>query len=335
VTGLLVRYVYHSVSRPSTGNWRALITIRPLPVGSRVTTASIIVRCKNEENGVGPTLDGIFDQRVQPHEVIVVDSGSTDATLDIVQRYPVKLVHLPPEQWGYGRALNAGASAATGDVLVCISAHCPSATRDWLGNLLRHFEDPAIAAVWGPPVRPGRALPEPEPVIMQLPGSYQFETRLWGLSNGNSALRRSLWQEFPFDEQLPAAEDKAWGREALARGYAIVYDPAAPVWHQPHTIAAAYRRSRAINEGFVAMFPEHQLPRAEALVSLARAVRTAAVRDVRDRDLAALGHDVARFPSTVAAVLGGFVARRMRVVSGGRASIAEKRGTRRRKRQSR
>ena len=184
-------------------------------------------------------------------------------------------------------------------------------------------------------MRPGRALPEPEPVIIQLPGTYQFENRLWGLSNGNSALRRSLWQEFPFDEDLPAAEDKAWGREALARGYAIVYDPAAPVWHQPHTIAAAYRRNRAINEGFIAMFPEHRLPRTEAVVSLARAVRTAGVRHVRDRDLAALGHDVARFPSTVAAVVGGIVARRIRGAADRRAATADNRHAPRRERQRR
>lgn len=280
-----------------------------------MTTASIIVRCKNEEDGIAPTLNGIFEQRTRPHEVIVVDSGSTDATLDAVACYPVKLLHLPPKYWGYSHALNVAAGEATGDVLVCLSAHCPPATRDWLGNLLRHFDDPAVAAVWGPPVRPGRSLPEPEPVIIQLPGTYQFENRFWGLSNGNSALRRSLWQEFPFDEDLPAAEDKAWGREALGRGYAIVYDPAAPVWHEPHSVFAAYRRSRAINEGFQAMFPEYQAPRAEGLASLVRAVRRAGARHLRERDVAALGHDLARFPSTVAAVVGGMFTRRMRTTS--------------------
>ncbi|MDQ1455312.1 MAG: hypothetical protein QOH28_932 [Actinomycetota bacterium] len=274
-----------------------------------MTTASVIVRCKNEEAGIGPTLEGILEQRVKPCEVIVVDSGSTDATLAVVAGYPVKVLHLPPDEWGYSRALNLGAREAMGDVLVCLSAHCPSATEDWLGNLLRHFDEPAVAGVWGPPVRPGRPIPEPGPVIVQR--SYHFESRLWGLSNGNSALRRSLWEEFPFDEQLPAAEDKAWGREALARGYIIVYDPAAPVWHQPHRIIDAYRRNRAIYEGFVAMFPEHQVPRAEALISLTRAVGRAGGRHLRERDLAAARHDLARFPSTVAAVIGGLVVRRV------------------------
>ncbi|MGH9013634.1 MAG: glycosyltransferase family 2 protein [Acidimicrobiia bacterium] len=273
-------------------------------------TASIIIRTKNEERGIAATLDGVFAQSVPPHEVIVVDSGSVDRTLAIAQRYPVRVVHLPPQQWGYGRALNVGAAAATGEILVCLSAHCPAASIDWLASLLRHFDDPTVAGVWGPGIRPGRPLPQPEPPSRQEPGSYDPHNRLWGLSNGNSALRRSLWQEFAFDEALPAAEDKAWGREALARGYCIVHDPAAVVWHERHGVLAAYRRERAVNEGFAIMFPDVHLSRSVVLARVRSPALRWLSRHLSMRDGRALWHDVRLLPSTIAALIGALVVRR-------------------------
>jgi rhamnosyltransferase len=273
-------------------------------------TASIVIRTKNEEKGLAATLEGVFSQSVPPHEVIIVDSGSVDGTLEIARGYPVQVVHMSPEQWGYARALNVGAAAATGEILVCLSAHCPAASRSWLANLLRHFDDPNVAAVWGPGMRPGRPVCLPEPPSRQEPGTYDVRNRLWGLSNGNSALRRSLWQEFPFDETLPAAEDKAWGREAMARGYCIVHDPAAVVVHERHRLSDAFRRHRAINEGFAMMFPDVRLPRSVVVANVVRAGWRSVRRHASTRDHQALLHDVRRAPSTIAAVVGGLTARR-------------------------
>jgi rhamnosyltransferase len=277
---------------------------------TRTRTASIIIRAKNEEKGLATTLEGVFSQSIPPHEVILVDSGSIDGTLEIAQRFPVRILHLPPEQWGYARALNVGAAAATGDILVCLSAHCPPVSRHWLANLIRHFGNPTVAAAWGPGIRPGRPLPPPEPPARQEPGSYDVHNRLWGLSNGNSALRRSLWHEFQFDESLPAAEDKAWGREAMARGYCVVHDPAAAVWHERHRVSDAYRRHRAINEGFAMMFPEVPLPRSAVLTNVLKAGWHWLGRHASSRDSRAFVHDLRRAPSTIAAVIGSLTARR-------------------------
>lgn len=273
-------------------------------------TASIIIRTKNEEEGLARTLDGVFSQSIPPHEVIIVDSGSVDRTLEIARCYPVRVVHVPVEQWGYGRAINVGAAVATGEILVCLSAHCPAINRSWLANLLCHFGDPTVAAVWGPGIRPGRSLHPPQPPSRQEPGTYNVHNRLWGLSNGNSALRRSLWQEFPFDETLPAAEDKAWGREAMSRGYSIVHDPAAAVTHDRHRVSDAFRRHRAINEGFAMMFPEARLSRSVVLANVLRAGWRWLGRHASSRDRQALLHDVRRVPSTIAAIIGSLTARR-------------------------
>jgi rhamnosyltransferase len=272
--------------------------------------ASILIRTLNEEAALAATLQTVFAQSVAPHEVFVIDSGSADATLEIAARYPVRIVEIPPEEWSYPRALNRGAERATGEILVCLSAHAVPSGTEWLSNLLRHFDDPRVAAVWGPSLRLNRSTPLPAGPLRQEHGSYTVETRTWGLSNSNSALRRSLWELCPFDERLPGAEDKAWGREMMARGYCIVFDPAAATTHARHTAKNAYRRNRAAMEGFLLMFPELQRPAAGSWSRVARAalriVRRYAARPYPWH----LWRDIKQGVSTLASVVGGYAGSR-------------------------
>jgi rhamnosyltransferase len=272
---------------------------------------SIIIRAKNEARDIGATLLAIHGQSMSPKEIIVIDSGSSDDTVGIARRHGAAILELPPEEWGYSHAINRAAAAATGDLLVILSAHCAPVDDRWLTNLTRHFADPEVAGVWGPGLRPGRPRPDPTPPERQLPGTYAYENRMWGLSNPNAAVRADLWREMPFDEALPAAEDKAWGKSAMERGFVIVHEPAATVWHQAHPPISAYRRSRAVEAGFALIFPEagsrgpvHHLGRAAW-----RRLRF----HLQLRHPVAFWNDVRRVPSTLAAVLGTVVeARRSR-----------------------
>jgi rhamnosyltransferase len=272
-------------------------------------TASILIRTKNEARSLGATLDAVFAQSVPPHEVFVIDSGSRDRTLEIAARYPVKIIKLSPEGWSYPRALNIGAQEATGEFIVCLSAHCPPARNDWLANLLRHFDDPKVAAAWGPNHYRGSALPLAEPPSRQDPGSYSFETRRWGMANCNSVLRRSLWEEIPFDESLPATEDKAWGRDVMNRGYSLVYDPAAGVWHERHSATNSFRRSRAIRAGYEAMFPGQREPTLSEAVELSRLILRRLVLHVRGGSTSELRYEVRMLPSALASLLGRIIHR--------------------------
>ena len=267
-------------------------------------TASILIRTKNEARSLGSTLDAVFSQSVPPHEVFVIDSGSRDRTLEIAARYPVRIIKLSPKGWSYPRALNIGAREATGEFIVCLSAHCPPARSDWLANLLRHFDDPKIAAVWGPNHYRGSALPEPEAPIRQEPGAYGYANRKWGMANANSALRRSLWYAFPFDESMPATEDKAWGREAMDRGYSLVYDPAAGVWHERHSAIRSFRRSRAVRAGYEIMFPGRKESIWVEVRDLGRLILRKLVFHARTHKASNLLHDARRLPSALAALLG-------------------------------
>jgi Glycosyl transferase family 2 len=277
-----------------------------------VLRASVIIRTKNEERALGRTLELVSSQRVSPLEIIVIDSGSTDRTLEIARRAGVRTMSIPPAEWNYARAINRAATIARGEALVMLSAHCFPVDDGWLGSLVRHFDDPAVAAVWGAQHRSHRPMTPCGPPSRQLPGTYTSENWTWGYSNANGAVRACLQHAVPFDESFPAAEDKQWGRVMLDRGFVVVHEPAAAVWHDRHSVGMAFRRQRAVMEGFRLMFPEAGSERARLTGAANRAVVRTVLRHARDRDLSALAGDVKRAPTALAAIIGGLASRRPR-----------------------
>lgn len=205
-------------------------------IGRTALNVAIVIRAKNEARDIGDTLHAIYQQRgIARPEVIVVDSGSTDGTQDIVRRFPARLIEIPPETFTYGRALNIGIAAATGsDIVVSLSAHSLPAHDRWLVNLVSGFADRRVAGIYG------RQIPRANASLfdhfgMALSGvtssRRRWQERDMMFSNANGAFRRELCLVLPFDEQLPGAEDLVWAAAVQRLGYAIVYEPAAPVYH--------------------------------------------------------------------------------------------------------
>ncbi len=197
--------------------------------------ASIVIRARNEARLIDEALDAVFGQRYRGHfDVVVVDSGSTDGTLEIVRRYPLRLIQIPSEAFTYGRSLNLGIAQASGELVVSLSAHSTPADDRWLDRLLEPFADPRVAGVYGRqiPRANGTRL---ELLGMRLSGVMDDRPRLHArnpmFSNANGAIRRMLWARAPFDERVGGAEDLAWARAMLRVGHLIAYEPRAAVYH--------------------------------------------------------------------------------------------------------
>jgi rhamnosyltransferase len=184
--------------------------------------ASVIVRCKDEEQLIERALRSLRAQTVEP-EIVVVDSGSRDRSLPIARRYADQLIEIPPERFSYGRALNLGAAAGSAPFHFALSAHCWAERTDWIELSLAHYERPDVAATGGM---------EHDPDLRPLAGPLLQDEALgqahpfWGFSNHASSWRAEVWREFPFDERLVTAEDREWASRVLAAGYLIAYDPA-------------------------------------------------------------------------------------------------------------
>jgi glycosyltransferase involved in cell wall biosynthesis len=110
---------------------------------------SVVIRAYNEEVHIGRLLKGISEQDYPGVETILVDSGSTDRTVQIAEEYGVKIVHISPEEFTFGRSLNRGIQAAQGEFVVIVSAHCYPVYPDWLERLLAPFSEAQVAISYG------------------------------------------------------------------------------------------------------------------------------------------------------------------------------------------
>ena len=226
----------------------------------------MLIRCKNEAASLPRTLQLLQAQSVRPGEIIAVDSGSTDGSLEILASAPgVRILHIPQSEFSYGRSLNIGCRAARFEVVACLSAHAFPKDKSWLEALLRPFGDPSIAGVYG------RQLPHDDASPLVRGDTLRFYSAASHLqwdparsehhlfSTANAALRRSWWEKRPFDESLPYAEDIDWARAALRRCWRIAYRADAAVCHShEESWAQLYRRTRKEYEAYRAIYGVHR-----------------------------------------------------------------------------
>lgn len=221
---------------------------------------SIVIRAFNEEKHIGQLLDGIQQQAMQKYEIILVDSGSSDGTLDIARRYPVKILHIDPEDFSFGRSLNLGISAAHSEYIVISSAHVYPVYPDWLERLLAPFTDPKIALSYGK--QRGNTttkFSEKQIFARWYPDQTTLNQPHPFCNNANAAIRKSVWQQQPYDESLSGLEDLDWARRAMEASYRIAYIAEAEIVHvhneSPQSIYNRYRREAM---AFKRIFPEER-----------------------------------------------------------------------------
>jgi glycosyltransferase involved in cell wall biosynthesis len=255
-------------------------------------TVSVVIRCFNEQRHIGTLLDHVFRQTVRDPQVIVVDSGSTDDTLKIVQRFPVQLVRVRPADFTFGYSLNQGCRVATGTYVVIASAHVVPCGPEWIERLTAPLGDPTVALVYGRQVGDEKTrFSEHQLFAKQYPPESNLDQRTPFCNNANAAIRRSLWLEHPYDEALSGLEDLAWGKWAIERGFRIAYNAGAAVVHI-HDESPAQIERRHMREALALkqIFPDSHI----TLFHFAALLLSTIGRDL----LAALrrGQAITRFP---------------------------------------
>jgi len=153
---------------------------------------SIIIRAHNEEAHIRRLLTGIAAQGLKPYEVILVDSGSTDRTADIAWSLGAAVVTINKKEFTFGRALNRGCAAASGDILVFPSAHVYPVYDNWLETLVEPFKDQRVVLSYGRQI--GNEITkfsEHQIFARWFPNKSVCPQKSYFCNNANCAVRRS------------------------------------------------------------------------------------------------------------------------------------------------
>lgn len=240
------------------------MTIGEPDLAKSAPQCSIIIRAYNEERHIGRLLSGIQQQAGRDFEVILVDSGSGDATVAIAgafaARFPLRIVHIRPDEFTFGRSLNRGISAARGEFIVMASAHVYPVYPDWLERLLAPFQDPQVGLVYGRQRGDENTrFSERQVFARWFPEHSTTRQAHPFCNNANAAIRRRLWEQHPYDETLSGLEDLEWARWAMESGHALVYVAEAEIVHvHDETPRGVYNRYRREAMAFKRIFPQER-----------------------------------------------------------------------------
>ena len=194
------------------------------------------------------TLGGIAAQSLASQtEVIILDSGSTDSSLEIAGRFGARVEHIAPADFNHGETRNVGARLSRGKYVVMTVQDAWTEDSYWLQKLLDGFVDGEVAGVCGSqmvpiaadinPVAWSRPISEPRIRKVKLDDPATFEKlsprqkkELCGWDDVNAMYHRETLLQYPFRKMM-FGEDIQWAQDTLLRGGAIVYNHAARVFH--------------------------------------------------------------------------------------------------------
>ncbi len=207
---------------------------------------SIIMRSFNEAWALRETLPALKAQIYTPWELIVIDSGSTDGSVELIrQAQPRHFIQIQSSEYNPSRVMNLGMRLAAAEYGIFLNADATPLDNNWLAPLVQGLLDPSTAAVFG------RQVPRPNCAAVYAHDyercfGAKRESASWDhfFSMVSSGLRKDIWARRGFLETMQYSEDDEYTRWCRTQGYRVVYLPESVVMHSHnYTPAQAYKRS--------------------------------------------------------------------------------------------
>jgi glycosyltransferase involved in cell wall biosynthesis len=201
-----------------------------------VSAVSVVIPVKDGERYLEELLDALSLEA--PAEILVIDSGSRDRSLEIARSFGVDVIEIQPHEFGHGRTRNFGMERSTGE-LVCFLTQDATPCPGWVAAYEEAFAlHNRVGAAYGPHLPRestspmiARELTEffdgfspTGEMTVQRKGDTSF------LSNVNACYARECWEEIRFRE-VAYSEDQAFGADLLSRDWVKIYQPNAAVLH--------------------------------------------------------------------------------------------------------
>jgi rhamnosyltransferase len=206
---------------------------------------SIILRSFNEGWALRDTLPAVQAQEFRNWELIVIDSGSTDGSVDLIRAAnPAHFIQIKKEEYNPSRVMNQGMQLSRSYFGIFLNADATPQGTNWLRPLVNALQDPQVAAVFG------KQIPRPDcQAVFACDYERCFgpnrETARWDhfFSMVSSGIRKDIWAKRGFLEKMQYSEDDEYTRWCRAQGHRIVYCEDSVVMHSHnYTPAQAYKR---------------------------------------------------------------------------------------------
>lgn len=223
-----IRAVYRRL-RPSFD-----LLLSPSVINLADVRISVIIRTLNEGRHLDRLLCMLAKQDTGSlgREVILVDSGSTDGTLEIAERHGCRILHINREEFSFGRSLNLGCQAARGDILAIISGHCVPIDRHWLARLCQPLLEKQASYSFGRQLGGADShFSEQRIFAKYFPKTSDAGQKKFFCNNANAALCYADWERLRFDEHLTGLEDMELAQRLVDAGGRVAYVPEAAVHH--------------------------------------------------------------------------------------------------------
>jgi len=286
--------------------------IRPLrdrPPGGAAPRVSVVIPVLDGGELLGRVLDALAEQRLAgPRELIAVDSGSRDGSLERLLSSPARVFVTPRRRFGHGRTRNEAIARARAPHVILLTQDAIPARPDFLEEMLAPLEDderlagtyarqsappgtdPLVVAAlarWTPAGGDRRQIAVSADELALLPARER--ARLGRFDNVASCIRSSVWRRIPFPD-VPFGEDAAWARRVLLAGHDLLYRGGTEVIHA-HVGGplAAFRRDRAAHAMLASEFGLRSVPGIGAGVAGWLAGWGSDLRDLRAADVAGTG----------------------------------------------
>ena len=232
--------------------------------------ASVVIPTYNAGPKLKDVLDMVTTQDTPwPYEILVIDSGSKDGTIDLVKSYEqVKLHAIDSKDFNHGGTRNLGVELTKGEYIAFLTHDALPANHHWLYALVTSIERyPNAAGAFGKHLAyPDASMftkrdldahfthmgnhalclnSETKPEYLEKT-SDQWQQVLHFYSDNNSCFKRSVWQEIPY-QHVAFGEDQLWAADIIKAGYDKIYAPQAVVYHS-HDYDTRENRERCATE---------------------------------------------------------------------------------------